>query len=110
MYTTTTYFFGRFTSNTVLQLFYPISTVLVIFWGLSISTTLENLLMFIAYAVVLNLVMVAQGYFCGCLTDTDQVAQQFNTFLMLFFMLTSGGLANAGSFPAFINYLSYASP
>ena len=75
MYSTSAYFFGRFLSNTVLQLFYPISTCIVIFWGLSIDTSFENLLMLIAYAVALNLVMVAQGYFCGCLTDTDQVAQ-----------------------------------
>jgi hypothetical protein len=55
----------------MLQIFYPLSTVLVLFWGLSIDTSFENLMMFIAYALALNLTMVAQGYFCGCLTNND---------------------------------------
>lgn len=110
MYSSSAYFLGRFWSNTILQLFYPISTVLVIFAGLKIDESFDNILLFILYAVILNLVMVAQGYFCGVCTDNDQAANQINTFLMLFFMLTSGGLANAGSFPSYIMALAYISP
>ena len=71
MYTSTSYFFARFWSNTFLQLFYPISTVLVVFGGLKIKNSFENIGLFILYAIVLNLVMVAQGYFCGTLSDND---------------------------------------
>ena len=102
MYTSTTYFFSRFWSNSLLQLFYPISTVLVVFGGLKIDNSFENIALFMLYAVILNLVMIAQGYFCGTLSDNENVAQQTNTFLMILFMLTSGGLANAGSFPSYM--------
>jgi len=110
MYSSTVYYWARLTSNTILQLFYPISSVLVIFYGLGISEKLQNLLMFILYAVVLNICMVCQGYFCGALCETDSTANQVNSMMMIIFMLCSGGLGNVTSFPAFISYFSYISP
>ena len=74
MYTSTTYYFARFISNALLQLFYPISTVLILFWGLSIDNSFENISLFVVYAVTLNLVMISQGYFCGTLSDDKEVA------------------------------------
>lgn len=110
MYTPTTYFWGRFLSNIILQLFYPISTVLITFYGLSVDESFENLLYFIAYAVILNLTMCAQGYWCGTLCSGEAAAQQVNTFMILLFMLTSGGLGNVDSFPTWIRWVSYISP
>ena len=110
MYTPTTYFLGRFTSHLLLQLVYPVTFVLFVFWGLSIDTSLENFCVFVLYAILLNLTMSAQGYFCGVLSDSEEVAKQVNTFMILLFMLTSGGLGNAAAFPSYINWLSYVSP
>ena len=110
MYTPTTYYFGRFFSHMILQLFYPVSFVCIIFWGLEIDQSLENWLMFVLFAGVMNLTMNAQGYFCGVMTTDEQLAQQINTFMILLFMLTSGGLGNVDSFPSFIKYVSYVSP
>ena len=110
MYTPTTYFLGRFLSNFILQLFYPVSFVLVVFWGLSIDTSFNNFIIFVFYAGLLNFVNVAQGYFCGVLSDNEEAAKQINTFAILLFMLTSGGLGNVDSFPTFIKYISYCSP
>jgi ABC-type multidrug transport system permease subunit len=110
MYNPTTYFLGRFISHFILQLFYPVTFVLVVFWGIDIDTSIENFFLFVLFAMLLNMVNVAQGYFCGILTDNEQAAQQINTFAILLFMLTSGGLGNVDAFPAFIKYFSYISP
>eukprot|EP00355_Strombidium_rassoulzadegani_P000908 CAMPEP_0168615028 /NCGR_PEP_ID=MMETSP0449_2-20121227/4289_1 /TAXON_ID=1082188 /ORGANISM="Strombidium rassoulzadegani, Strain ras09" /LENGTH=148 /DNA_ID=CAMNT_0008655747 /DNA_START=672 /DNA_END=1118 /DNA_ORIENTATION=+ len=110
MYTPTTYFWGRFCSNVLIQLFYPISAILVVFWGLSIDTSFENIALFVAYAVAMNIGMCAQGYFCGVVSDSEQIAQQTNTFIILLSMLTSGGLGNANAFPSYIKFVSYISP
>lgn len=80
------------------------------FWGLAIDTSIDNFMLFVLYAILLNLVMSAQGYFCGVLSDSEEVAKQANVFMILLFMLTSGGLGNAAAFPPWINWLSYVSP
>tara|TARA_B110000285_G_scaffold230234_1_gene296462 strand:- start:311 stop:937 length:627 start_codon:yes stop_codon:yes gene_type:complete len=74
MYTPSTYYLGRFFSHMILQLFYPVSFVCIVFWGLNIDESWQNWLMFVLYAGLLNLAMNAQGYFCGVLTDDDQGA------------------------------------
>jgi len=110
MYSSTVYFWGRFLSNAILQLFYPITSILFVFYGLDIDQSFSNLMMFIFYAVALNLSMVAQGYFCGVLSDSEEVSKQVNTFIILLSMLTSGGLGNADAFPAYIMWVSKISP
>lgn len=74
MYSASTYFWGRFLSNVILQSFYPVSTILITYYGLAISDAFGNVLLFILYAIILNFTMCAQGYFCGTLTNNDQAA------------------------------------
>ena len=74
MYTPTTYFLGRVFSHLLLQLIYPITFVLIVFWGLSIDQSFTNFVVFIFYAMLLNLIMSAQGYFCGILSDEEETA------------------------------------
>lgn len=38
------------------------------------------------------------GYMCGVIFDDDNRARSLSTFLMMFFMLTSGALNNAGTY------------
>lgn len=59
MYTPSTYFLGRFTSHLFLQLIYPITFVLAVFWCLEIDESFENFSIFVLYALLLNLVMSA---------------------------------------------------
>jgi hypothetical protein len=59
MYTPTTYFLGRFTSHLMLQVAYPITFVLAVFWGLDIDTSIENFSIFVLYALLMNLTMSA---------------------------------------------------
>ena len=54
---------------------------------------------FMGFAIILNFLMCAQGYFFGCLSDNPEAAQQINGFTMMIFMLLSGGLGSIDSFP-----------
>lgn len=110
MYTPAAYYWGRFLSALILQLAYPLIFVLCVFFGLGIDESLANFLDMFFVACLLTFTMSAQGWFCGSLSDNEQVAQQTNTFIILIFMLTSGGLGSAASFPAFIKWVSYISP
>jgi len=42
------------------------------------------------------------GYFCGVAFDNDTQSRSMGTFLMLFFMLTAGGLNNSSTYVPFI--------
>jgi hypothetical protein len=50
------------------------------------------------------------GYFCGVTFDNDESARGISSFLNLFFMLVSGGLNNAATYPPVISQLQYISP
>ena len=50
------------------------------------------------------------GYFCGVTFDEDNQARMMSTFMMLLFMLTSGGLNNASTYPPVIEQIQYLSP
>lgn len=75
MYTPTTYFLGRYLSNLIFQLFYPVSQILITINGLGIDTSLENVGWFVSYAVALNVASCAQGYLFGSMSDDLNVAK-----------------------------------
>ena len=110
MYTVTNYWWGRILSNIILQLFYPLSTVLLLFWLLDIDTSFTNFLMFVLYTMLLNFGMCSQGFFASVFSDDKEAAQQINTFIILISMLTSGGLGNLDAFPVWIQWLTNLSP
>lgn len=110
MYSPTAYFWGRITSNALAQVFYPINCVLIVFWGLSIDTSLTNFAMFILYAVLTNFEAISLGFFLGSLMKDVQAAAVTLVLFQLLFMLTSGGLGNVDSFPTVIKWVSYANP
>lgn len=97
MYSPSLYFFARVFSGMLLQICYPIIMATIIFFGLGTQDTLENYLLFLATAIQLNLVGCAVGYCCGVGFENENVARPISTFLNLFFMLLSGGLANLDS-------------
>ena len=53
---------------------------------------------------------ITLAFFCGCMFDDETATRTVSNFFLLFFMLTSGGFANAATFPWFINKLMYLSP
>eukprot|EP00347_Sterkiella_histriomuscorum_P018132 403346668 len=110
MYTPTIYFFARVFSGMLLQIFYPILMTLIVYWGLKIDESAENFFLFFSLSIQINLVGCAMGYFCGVMFDDDNSARSLSTFMMLFFMLTSGALNNAGTYIPVIDQLQYVSP
>ena len=110
MYSPTANILGKFTSNVILQFIYPLTLVLVLFWGLGISTTFENFCFFVLLSFLHCVTMSAQGYWCGVCSDYDSVAREMNISLLLVYMLTSGGLANVNSFPVYITWVQYINP
>ena len=59
MYSPTAYFLGRFLSNMILQIFYPLIMILVLFWAAGIDESYENFLWMMAFGFMGNFV------FCG---------------------------------------------
>ena len=58
----------------------------------------------------MTLVGCAIGYMCGLMFDDDNAARGLCMFLTLIFMLVSGGLNNAGTYPPVIKQFQYISP
>jgi len=59
MYSPSAYFMGRYISNILMQCFYPIIMVTIIFFGLGIDITAVNYFTLLGYAFIGNWV------FCG---------------------------------------------
>ena len=59
MYSPTQYLLGRFISNMLIQMAYPVIMIVLMFWALEISTTAENFFWCIAYGMLSNMI------FCG---------------------------------------------
>jgi ABC-type multidrug transport system permease subunit len=59
MYSPTAYFLGRFLSNLILQIFYPMIMIFVLFWGVGMETSWENFWWLCAFGNLSNMV------FCG---------------------------------------------
>jgi len=95
MYLPSTYYFGRFISHTILQIFYPVVMTFICLWGLNLDTSFENVFYITLYGVLTGLVSIGQGWFCGALANQEIVAQMANSLVSLLFMLSSGGLGSA---------------
>ena len=78
MYGPSVYYFGRFVSNFILQLCYPILLILITFFGLGIKVDAGAFFEMLAYSIQLNLIGVAMGFFVGILIDKAQPALTVN--------------------------------
>jgi len=56
------------------------------------------------------LVGCAIGYLSGLMFDDDNIARGFVMMFALIFMLVSGGLNNAASYPPIVDQMQYISP
>lgn len=59
MYSPSAYFLGRYTSNVIMQVFYPMVMILILFWGVSINTDLDNFLWLTTFGLVGNFLFAA---------------------------------------------------
>jgi hypothetical protein len=65
MYSPTAYFLGRFTSNMILQVAYPLIMIMMLFWNIGIDTSRDNFLWLLAFGLMGNFIYCGQGYFIG---------------------------------------------
>jgi hypothetical protein len=110
MYTPTAYYFARIISGMLVQLCQPLILTFIVFFGLGEPITFENFVNFLTGAMQLTLVGCGVGYFCGVLVDDDNIARGITTFFTLCFMLVSGGLNSAATYPPVVDQMQYISP
>ena len=84
--------------------------VTIIMWGLGVDTSAETVGRMYVGSILLSLAMTGQGWFCGALSSNEQICQLANLMFTLLWMLTSGGLGQASTIPAYISWLQVVSP
>ena len=110
MYSPSTYYLGRFTSNLVLQFLYPVIMLMSIFWFIDIDTDIVNFLYIMAFGLMGNFVFCGQGFFWGiAVTNEDQV-KLINQINVMIFIMCNGALTNLTTSNWFVTFLSNVSP
>lgn len=105
MYSPTAYFFARTISGILVQLISPIIMTIIVFFGLGAPITFDTTLNFLTASMQLTIIGCAIGYMCGLMFDDDNAARGICMFFTLIFMLVSGGLNNAASYPPVIDQI-----
>lgn len=94
MYSPSAYFLGRYFSNILVQIMYPMIMILLLFWLVDIDTSLENFLWFCAYGNLSNMVFCGQGYFLGITFPDETSVKIINFLFIMVWMATNGILCN----------------
>lgn len=76
MYGPTVYYLARLLSSLLMQVISPILVVTCFIFGIGIKLTFENIFLFYFSIVLLNMVSVAVGYFCGSAFEDEEGAKQ----------------------------------
>jgi hypothetical protein len=106
MYTPTTYFLGRFLSNILVSLFYPVVMILFIFWGIGIEASLNNFMNIMAFGIASNFVYTGQGYFMGIWINNEINVKTMNMMFVMIFLTTNGVVCNLTTANWFIKGLA----
>jgi len=110
MYSPTAYYLGRFLSNLLLQLLYPMIMIFCLFWILDINTDMTNFLWITAFGIMSNFVFCGQGFFLGTMILDESNVKLVNILFVMVFLATNGVLCNLNSANWFIKGLSKISP
>lgn len=111
MYSPTAYFLGRFTSNMIFQIAYPMTMILCLFWALDIDESPANFWWMTGFGLISNTVFCAQGYFLGiCFPDDESAVKLVNLILIMLWVMTNGVFANLKTANWFIVGMSKVSP
>ena len=110
MYTPTAYYLGRYLSNIIIQLLYPMIMILVLYWNLDIEETRDNFLWFCAYGILSNFIFCGQGYFLGIMVLDESAVKIVNFLVIMIWISCNGVLCNLNSANWFIKGLSHVSP
>jgi ABC-type multidrug transport system permease subunit len=110
MYTPTAYFLGRFVSNMIIQVAYPLIMILILFWNIGIITDSNNFWWLMAFGLIGNFIYCGQGYFIGIMVNNEDSAKLANLLVIMVMFCTNGVLCNMNSASAFVKFISSYSP
>jgi len=110
MYSPTAYYLGRFISNLIVQILYPLIMILILFWLIDIDTSLNNFLWFMAFGLLSNFVFCGQGFFLGIMVLDESSVKIINVLFVMVFLASNGVLCNLTTANWFIKGLSHISP
>lgn len=110
MYSPSAYYLGRFISNMLLQIAYPVIMIFCTFFFLGIDTSYENLGMFLAYGLVSNFVFCGQGFCLGILVPDEDAVKIVNILIVMVLIAVCGTVCSLDTASWFIRGLSYVSP
>ena len=110
MYSPSAYFLGRYFSNILVQILYPMIMILWLFWFLDIDTSGNNFLWFCLFGNLSNFVFCGQGYFLGITFPDESNVKIINFLFIMVFIASNGVLCNLATANWFIVGLSKVSP
>ena len=105
MYSPTAYYWGRYFSQFVITLVFPMIMWVVIFFGIGVSTAPENMALFIVTLYLNFYAAMNLGYAIGGLFESEEAAKQATSLSIVFCMLTGGAFSNSGTFPPYMKVL-----
>jgi len=105
LYTPSTYFLGRYFSSMLLQIGYPLLTVLTLYWGLGFETHPDVFFLFLLFTTVASFVCCGQGFVVGVVVDDEDSGKVVNVLISTIFYMTSGGFFNIGTANPFVRFL-----
>ena len=110
MYSPSAYFLGRFFSNVVISLLYPLVLITVMYPFIGIDTGIENILWLYAFGCLSNVVFCGQGYFIGIWIDNEDGCKTVNSLVAMCWMAANGVLSNLTTANWFISGFAWISP
>lgn len=110
MYSPSAYFLGRFLSNVIISLLYPLVLITMIYPFMGIETSLHNIAWFYCFGCVSNVVFCGQGYFLGIWIDDEINVKTVNSLFAMCWMAANGVLSNLTTANWFISGFAYISP
>lgn len=94
----------------IFTLFYPLIIVAMTYWSFGIDNSPGNIFLFLLMALEINLLAGTIGFLIGVSTDDHFTGRVIANQIQFFCMLTSGGLANADTFPLLVKKIQFMSP
>mmetsp|Transcript_9995 Transcript_9995/g.15126 ORF Transcript_9995/g.15126 Transcript_9995/m.15126 type:complete len:279 (-) Transcript_9995:40-876(-) len=110
MYSPSAYFLGRYFSNILMQCFYPIIMVTIVYFGLDLNMSVASYLTMMGYSFIGNWVFCGQGYFIGIATGDAAISNTINTTLYLILFPSTGVMVNLKTANWFVKGMALLSP
>lgn len=110
MYTPTSYFMGRFVSNLLLQIVFPIMMFMILYLGLGVQESFDNFCLMVIIAILTNFVFIGQGYLFGLAFSNEDAVKSWNVLAILMISGSNGLTVNTKNANWFVKFLTAISP